>query len=285
MSSSSHASRSIGRSVLTPASAVPATWRALRPDYPYSVIPGGAYSPAELRYASEKDHLVRIHYADFNLRNARLVRLTDERFQYVSFRLHERIYWTRNQLRIPKGEILLTDGHYYARTRCGNRLSSLPQPNTTALQPSAHLLSLPPFQPELLRTHEIQLAAAPPTGELAQEFPVLPFEMPRLAPYVPAPSQPASAALMEWPIVENYLPTVATGGEYLSAPGAIALSTLGAPGFPGPLSFTARPLISEAPEPASLYLFGVTFFVSLWFLTRMMRDNDRSEEDLREDER
>ena len=134
--------------------------RSLRPNYPYSVIAGGAYSPAELRYANEKDRLVRDHYADFDLKAARLVTLADDRYQYVSFRLKNRVYWTRNKLRIPRGEVLLTDGRNYARTRCGNRLSSSRQSSTTAEQPSPKLLSLPSFRPELLNVGDVELAPA-----------------------------------------------------------------------------------------------------------------------------
>ncbi len=275
--------------MVAPASTVPAVSRALRPNYPYSVIAGGAYSPAELRYANEKDRLVRAHYADFDLKGARLVRLTGDRFQYVSFRLHDQIFWTRNQLRIPKGEVLLTDGRNYARTRCGNRLSSIRQPNTTALQPSARLLTLPPFRPELLRRHEIELAAAPPIGELAQEFPLLPFEMPRLAPYVPGPEQIATDTTpMGWPIVENYAPASSAlppSAGYVPASVPMSLGAAGTPGFPGPLFSTITPaLITEVPEPASLYFFALTFCVSLWLLTRMMRDDEAPEPEVREDE-
>ena len=46
-------------------SQVPALVRALRPAYPYSVIPGGIYSRAELAAQSASDQLVRKHYSDF----------------------------------------------------------------------------------------------------------------------------------------------------------------------------------------------------------------------------
>src|SRR5579875_1349726 len=127
---------------------IPAIERALRPNYPYSVIPGGAYSAAELRNAVKSDPLVRAHYADFNLGAVRLVTLQEDRYQYVSYRVHNHVFWTRNKLRIPKGEILLTDGCNYARTRCGNRLSNKLHSNVAAEQPSQKVLSLPPFTPK-----------------------------------------------------------------------------------------------------------------------------------------
>src|ERR1700761_8766877 len=175
----------ITRSTVAPGAKISAAARALRPNYPYSVIPGGAYSPAELRFVNGRDSLVRDHYSDFDVNSARLVVLTEDRYQYASFRLNNHIFWTRRRLLIPKGEVLLTDGRNYARTRCGNRLSNAAKPDTTPLQPPDTLLSLPPFRPELLTKGPIELAPAPPIGELAQEHPVLPVVSPRLAPYLP----------------------------------------------------------------------------------------------------
>src|ERR1700761_6793842 len=70
----------ITRSNIAAGAKIAAAARALRPNYPYSVIPGGAYSPAELRYVRERDPLVRDHYSDFDANSARLVVLTADRF-------------------------------------------------------------------------------------------------------------------------------------------------------------------------------------------------------------
>jgi hypothetical protein len=210
---------SIDNSVTAPASGVSAVSRALRPNYPYSVIAGGAYSAAELRFVNDRDALVREHYADFNLNAARLVILTADRDQYVSFRLHNRIYWTRHKLRIPRGETLLTDGRNYARTRCGNRLSGTPKANTIAQEPPERLLSLPPFRPERLSAGEVQLAPEAPKGELEQNFPVLPLEMPALAPYVPPFAQSITEAPRAFSGVERDPAIIPSGVEYLPAAG------------------------------------------------------------------
>src|SRR5579884_4448198 len=53
---------------------VPAFVRSLRPNFPYSVIPGGAYSQSELRFASQNDPLVREHYRGFDIHSTRLAR-------------------------------------------------------------------------------------------------------------------------------------------------------------------------------------------------------------------
>jgi hypothetical protein len=279
LSDKNHESRGIETAVTSRASAVPAMSRALRPDYPYSVIPGGAYSPSELRYANDKDRLVREHYAGFNLVAARLVTLTEDRDQYVSFRLRDRIYWTRNKLRIAKGEILVTDGRNYARTRCGNRLSNTPQANTAVQQPSSRLLSLPPFRLELLSTHEVQLAQAAPKGELEQEFPLLPFEMPAFAPYLPPFIQSVAEAPPSFSASEGDPAGIPIGLGYIPSVGPSSPGTPVGPIWPPVFISTPPPVISEVPEPASLYLFGVAFCVSSWCLTRMVRSDKTSQAD------
>ncbi len=272
----------ITRSTVAPGAKISAAARALRPNYPYSVIPGGAYSPAELRYVNERDPLVRTHYSDFDVNRARLVLLTADRYQYASFRLNNHIFWTRHRLLIPKGEVLLTDGFNYARTRCGNRLSSTAKADTTPLQPPDTLLSLPPFRPELLTKGPIELAPAPPAGELAQQYPVLPFESPRLAPYVPAETEAELRMPGSWPPLGGASPAGAITPAYRPSP------SLGQPESSLPMTLNgtspAPPAIqAEVPEPGSLLLFGVVLCVSGWLLGRMVRANRRIEGRPKED--
>jgi hypothetical protein len=250
------------RSVM-PNGLVPAAARALRPNYPYSVIAGGAYSPAELRFANAKDGVVREHYSDFDLRAVRLVTLASDRYQYVSFRMKNQVFWTRKRLRIPRGEVLLTDGRNYARTRCGNRLSSVAQGPTTALQPPEAQLSTP---------IPTSFAPAAPLGELAQQFPLLPNEAPRLAPYLPAPE--ASLGSPEvWSPASGWMPAVGP-----IAPGAFPPQNASSPQqqLKPPVNLTAfpeTPAKADVPEPASLLLFGIGLCISGWFLGRMARRN------------
>lgn len=250
--------RSITPQAVAPLAEAPAAVRSLRPNYPYSVIPGGAYSPAELRFANEKDRVVREHYADFDLRAARLVTLSEDRFQYVSYRVKNQVYWTRNKIRIPKGEILLTDGTNYCRTRCGNRLSSQAKAATSKLQPSERLLSLPAFRPELLSKGDITLAP-PPNIDLPRAFPTLPFDLASLAPSVPIGAPLAQPAPQGWSPIGAYPPATPIMTGFL-------------PGPTPPTIVTNGPSVgAEVPEPASLYLFGLSLFVSSWFIMRMMR--------------
>ncbi|MBV8069024.1 MAG: hypothetical protein JO270_03915 [Acidobacteriaceae bacterium] len=126
---------------------------ALRPKYPYSIVPGGVYSAAELIAAIRRDPSIRTHFSDFNAKEARLVRLTEDHYSYVSYRIHNQIFWTRHRLKLPKGEVLLTDGSKYTRCRCGNRISDKAQMNVAAMEPLA-LLSLPQMTFDNLRDFE-----------------------------------------------------------------------------------------------------------------------------------
>jgi hypothetical protein len=114
-----------------------------RPLYPYSVIPGGAANPQELKTAVLHDPVVAAHYADFNLENAHVVRQDADRPMYVSYRLGGRVFWTTKALVIHKGEKLISDGAHEARTRCGNRLSATPVAPVSPEQPPADVLAAP----------------------------------------------------------------------------------------------------------------------------------------------
>ena len=99
---------------------------ARRRVYPYSVIPGGVESAADLRNTVLHDPVVAKHYEDFVVERTRVVRLNQNRSLYVSYRLGNRVFWSRKPMMLPKGETVITDGEHVARTRCGNRLSEVP---------------------------------------------------------------------------------------------------------------------------------------------------------------
>jgi hypothetical protein len=229
--------------------------RSLRPSYPYSVIPGGAYSSAELHYANQTDAVVRAHYATFNLKLAHTVRLTDDRFQYASYRVKDQIYWTRKKLRIRKGEYLLTDGVAFARTRCGNRLSETPQAPVNPEEPAAALLSMPPIRPEMLPA--LELAQAPRLGEVAEAAP-------RLAPVLPNSFEgiPAAEQVPLPPPILPSAPVFSSGPPPVHHPPP--------PTFDPPPPVNRPPPILPVPEPGTLCLFALTFCVSLWAMTRVM---------------
>ena len=114
-----------------------------RPVYRYSVIPGGVRSGEELRAATERDRAVAQHYAGFDYERARIVELPEARAMYLSYRLRDKIYWTRRRMALRKGEKLLTDGKIMARTRCANRVSEEAQPEASPQEPPAEQLEEP----------------------------------------------------------------------------------------------------------------------------------------------
>ncbi len=103
--------------------------------YPYSVIPGGVESAAELRDSVTRDPVVAKHYEDFAIERARVVRLSEDRALYVSYRLGNRVFWTKKRFMLLKGETLLSDGEHMARTRCGNRVAEAPAGPVLATEP------------------------------------------------------------------------------------------------------------------------------------------------------
>lgn len=132
-----------------------------RPLFPYSVIPGGVQSAQELRNALEHDPIAAVHYAGFNVSQTHVVRLASDEEMYVSYRLNNRIYWTRKRLKLLKGETVITDGKNVARTRCGNRLSATAQSPVAAKQPLDMTLDPAPL-PDVAEARPIALPLALP---------------------------------------------------------------------------------------------------------------------------
>jgi hypothetical protein len=113
--------------------------------YSYSVIPGGAANPEKLEAAIQRDPVVAAHYADFRVSDVRVVRLASERKVHVSYRLGDRIFWTKNEVTLHAGETLLTDGEHLARTRCGNRVAEIPAGPVSPAEPPAEVINGPVF--------------------------------------------------------------------------------------------------------------------------------------------
>jgi hypothetical protein len=111
--------------------------------YPYSVVPGGVHTLEELRRAIERDRVVARHYSDFDLKSARIIELKRGRLAYLSYRIGEKIFWTKRQMALRAGEKLITDGKVMARTRCGNRVAALPQKEVSPDEPRAEAFEDP----------------------------------------------------------------------------------------------------------------------------------------------
>jgi hypothetical protein len=125
--------------------------------YPYSVISGGVHSREELAVNITSDPVVAKHYAGFAVQRARIVRSEEAQFAHVSYRIRNNVYWTAKTVKIPKGETLITDGQSSARTRCGNKVSVLPQEPISPEEPPIETFEIP-----------IIAAAEPPPLDLAK---------------------------------------------------------------------------------------------------------------------
>jgi hypothetical protein len=142
-------------------------FRPKRRIYPHSVIPGGIQSRAELTRHMEIDPVVAAHYSDFNVTGARKVLLREEQLVHVSYRLDKKIFWTNKKIRLAPGEELITDGREFARARCGNRLSILPQEPISPEEPPTRVLEIPLVSEEPEPTLPDIAGLAPMLQELA----------------------------------------------------------------------------------------------------------------------
>jgi hypothetical protein len=144
--------------------------RSRRLVYPYSIVPGGVSSADELRQAAAHDSVVAGHYAGFNYQRAHLVQVKQAQKVYLSYRLHNKVYWTVRQASLHVGEKLLTDGTVTARSRCGNQVSVLPHVATSPEEPTLAELD----RPDAIASGIEGLAASPESKLLAID-PALPF--------------------------------------------------------------------------------------------------------------
>lgn len=121
---------------------------AVRRVYPYSIVPGGVGSRAELARAVMADKVVAAHYAGFAVEKASLRTVDRARAVYVSYRKGEQVYWTAHKVRLAEGETVLSDGQNDIRGRCGNRISDTPQLPVEAKGPGEQELDTPSEQGE-----------------------------------------------------------------------------------------------------------------------------------------
>jgi len=210
-----------------------------RPIYPYSVIPGGVKSGAELKTVMLRDPVAADHYADFNVAKARLVRLDQDQLAYVSYRMGDRIFWTSRKVKLPKGETVISDGEHEARTRCGNRISETPAQPVSPNEPTPQVFqpSQPPLPVSILLPPTIDFPPAPP--------PVLPPG----PPLAPPPTPPGGV------IFPPYFPPTGGGGS------------------PPPSTPPIVPPPVSVPEPASfaLLLVGLTTLIAIRSVASLRR--------------
>ena len=105
------------------------------PIYPYSIVQGGVHSVAELREVMTRDAAIAAHYALIDVPRTRVAVVTAERRAYMSYRIGDRIYWTKQPVALHPGERILTDGRTEIRARCGNCISNRPMEPVSSLEP------------------------------------------------------------------------------------------------------------------------------------------------------
>lgn len=133
-----------------------------RANYKYSVIPGGAANAEELARAIQADEVVADHYRDVDPSTMHPQTVSVGRMAHVSYRIDDRVYWTKKPVRIYEGETILTDGETEIRARCGNAISMSPLLPTSDDEPeSTELDALTNAGPKLLA---FDLAAAVPSA-------------------------------------------------------------------------------------------------------------------------
>lgn len=183
--------------------------QSARTVYPYSIVPGGVRSVAELKAAIATDAVVSAEYSGFHLEDARVIRLDHDRSVHVSYRVGDRVFWTRRELKLAKGETLITDGVVTARTKCGNLISedivgpvSPSEPTELALNTPLEIhynagdpesddrfTELAP-PPAAAPSSSSYLPSPPEGGRSTPLVPILLVPQPTPRPYAPAPPPP-----------------------------------------------------------------------------------------------
>lgn len=120
-------------------------FRAARPIYPFSVIPGGVLDAKELSDTMSKDPVARRHYQDLKPEQMYTTRLRKPLLAYVSYRKNDRVMWTTHPVQIAANELVLTDGQHVVRARCGNRVSE--EKPTVILKPEPLPVTVVPPEP------------------------------------------------------------------------------------------------------------------------------------------
>ena len=132
----------------SPAAAPTAAPAPTRPVYRHSIVPGGAYSRREVADAMRKDAVVAAHYRHVDVDKVHTKTVTAARAVYVSYRIGNQTYWTKDRVQLSPGETVLTDGETEIRARCGNLVSDNAQQPVAAEEPPLAALDEATPEPE-----------------------------------------------------------------------------------------------------------------------------------------
>jgi hypothetical protein len=214
--------------------------KRIRPIYNASVIPGGVYSVDELRAAIEHDPVVASHYDRAVLGEMRAVTLTKGRAAYVSYRVNNTLYWTRERVWIKPGETVLTDGTTIVRARCGNCISDTRLGPVAGVEPAHGELDDFVAPPIADRGVDAFAAELEPGVEDLLAVPFGPQVYATLAPVLPAIIDD------ENPLGARF-PTAGVPGVFL--PGGVLPTSGGSPGAgPGGTGGSVPPVVFLPPD-------------------------------------
>ena len=197
-----------------------------------------------MREAMRDDPVVEAHYAGLKPAGFRAEALPANRKGYVSYRIRDKIYWTRRMVTLQAGETVFTDGETMVRGRCGNLISAWPrQPVAPAEAEPAEIAMDQP-----VREAHLMLSPALP-GEPAVATEV--FHNPKqigtsenMTNVLPAPDP------------QEMMPPVWTaGGGSRAIGGIVGVSSAGG-GTGGAPTSNPAPSVATTPEfPAALTVF------------------------------
>jgi uncharacterized protein YceK len=224
---------------------------AAHPVFPFSLVSGGVYSPAELQRAMATSDSLRAHYKNFDFKHVRLVRIKNNTAAFVSYRKDGKIFWTKRKLTVHAGELVLADGHYLVRARCANQISLVPQTPVDAIPSDVEeRLDVPvaPVPMDYTRLHEVNSPLLPP-AELAPATAVL------ARAYMPAATLPM---LRLTPVCSN------CGGTQSTPPN-------NPPKNPQPPNNPQTPVPMPDADGSMLLVVGLLLMASLFILRSQKR--------------
>jgi len=200
----------------------------VRPVYRHSVVPGGVRSVQELEYVIQSDRVVAAHYQGINPWRMRNEHLQQPLLAHVSYRIGDKVYWTKKPVQLPKNEPVMTDGTRMIRERCGNLISMEPLAPVSDEEPALPSFDLP-MSP--LEFAWMRLNYTPPG--------------------IPAKPKPLQTSLMMIHGTPVSVPGLRADGRDTTDPSTQSIDPAD-PGIEPPFE-TPQPV----PEPSTLTLFGL----------------------------
>ena len=197
-------------------------------------------SPEEIESAIARDQVVAAHYKGIKPQLMRNERLQQPLLAHVSYRLGDKIYWTKKPVQLPKNEPVMTDGKTSIRERCGNLMSMDPLAPASEEEPP-----LPSFD---LLMDPIQFA-----------WMRLDYTPPAVRRGTPAPGKPVQGSPS--PALFSVGGPVGVPGlrSGEGSPGSPSVRSIDPSDPPDPPGVTINPVEAPlpVPEPNTLTLFGL----------------------------